>query len=270
MTETANVYRYHRGESPLVISVPHAGVKIPAEMENQIADSAKGLTDTDWFVDRLYAFALDMGATVIAANYSRYVVDLNRPADGASLYPGQFETGLLPHTTFMGEPLYKDGQTPDDAEIKRRKTQYWQPYHDRIEAELKRAKAFHGYAVLWDAHSILSRVPDLFDGKLPDLNIGTNIGASCGEGLGEAVLTEAKKAKAYSSVLNGRFKGGYITRNYGQPDANIHAVQLEIAQTAYMDETSASYDRDKANRLRPVIQNMMEAALGHAKGGNDG
>jgi len=215
------------------------------------------LPDTDWHVAELYDFARDLGASMLVANYSRYVVDLNRAASDEVLYPGQVVTGLCPTKTFSGEDIYTNGALSGDDQAQRVAT-YWQPYHDRIESTLAAIRAEHGYALLWDAHSIPSVVPRLFDGTLPELNIGTNSGKSCAASIETAVVDVAMESP-YSVAANGRFKGGYITRHYGQPASNVHAIQLEIAQRAYMDEASTAFDAEKARRLRGTLRGLLQA-----------
>ena len=258
-------FLFREGRLPLLVSMPHVGLHIPDDIAAGMTDLALTVSDTDWHIDRLYDFLDDLGAGAIAATHSRYVVDLNRPPDGASLYPGQTTTALCPVTTFDGEPLYEDGAAPDEAEVARRVARYWKPYHDRLEAELARLKAAHGYALLWDAHSIRSVVPRLFDGRLPDFNIGTADGASCHPKTAGRVMAVAESARDYSAVLNGRFTGGYITRHYGRPDDDLQAVQLELSQRTYMDEASPYRIRDElAAQVRTVLQSMLEAMLGRA------
>ncbi len=218
----------------------------------------RALPDTDWHVARLYEFAQDMGASMIVANYSRYVVDLNRPPDDEELYPGQLATGLCPLQSFAGEPVYKDGEGVTDAERRDRVTHFWRPYHDRIASELSRLRDEHGNAYLWDAHSIPGVVPTLFDGELPALNVGTWDGRSCDEYAQQAVVAVARQS-GYEWVLNGRFKGGYITRHYGDPARDVHAMQLEIAQRVYMDEGSRTWDESRARRLQKTLKALLEA-----------
>lgn len=253
-------FSYTQGSIPLLISVPHSGVHIPSDISARMTPAALATPDTDWHVDRLYSFAEGLGAHMLVATHSRFVVDLNRPATDENLYPGQNTTGLCPVDTFNEEPVYKDpDDRPDAEEIAHRVDTYWRPYHNKLAETLATIKAQYGYALLWDAHSIRSEVPRFFDGRLPDLNLGTANGKSCAARLAETLLETAKTAEGFSAVLNGRFKGGYITRQYGQPEENIHAVQLELSQITYMDEAPPfSYRPDLANRIRPVLQQLIE------------
>jgi N-formylglutamate deformylase len=256
------VYTLHRGRGPLMVSVPHAGTRVPDEIASRFSDAAKPVPDTDWHVDMLYDFAAGLGATVLIAHYSRYVVDLNRPPDGQSLYPGRATTGLVPVDTFEGEPIYEGDIDPDVSEVVGRVDGYWRPYHAVLERELTRLRDLHGHAVLWDAHSIASRVPCLFDGLLPDFNLGTNDGASCDPDLADAVLTRAEAAEDYTTVLNGRFKGGYITRRYGDPENGIHAIQLEQSQRTYLEEQPPwPFRIDLAKKVQPHLKAMLEACV---------
>nr|WP_262690332.1 N-formylglutamate deformylase [Kordiimonas aestuarii] len=255
------VYTLSRGHSPLIVSMPHSGEAL-GPFAPRMTDAAHRIADTDWHLPRLYAFLGDMGATVLSANYSRYVIDLNRDPSGKSLYPGQNVTELCPTTTFAEEPIYRQGETPGVADVSERTKTYWHPYHTALTAEIERVKAEHGYALLWDAHSIRSHVPRFFEGCLPDFNLGTNEGASCDAGLAQQVYTAAKGAESFTSVLNGRFKGGYITRRYGNPAEDVHAIQLELAQITYMDESYPfAYQDDIAAKVAAPIRRMMEAML---------
>jgi len=253
------IYDFHEGTTPLLISVPHDGRMIPDDIAATMTPAGLAIPDTDWHVAKLYEFARELGASVLVAGYSRYVVDLNRPSTGESLYPGQVTTGLCAAQTFAGDDIYVDGGVSPEEE-QRRITRYWQPYHDQIETVLADLHARFGYALLWDAHSIASVVPRLFDGELPALNIGTNDGSSCAADIAEAVADAAADSQ-YSSVVNGRFKGGYITRHYGEPGNGIHALQLEIAQRTYMDEISGAYDAEQAGKLRETLRVMFGAYL---------
>ena len=257
-----NTFSLHRGRVPLLISLPHDGSFIPDDIAARIRPPARRSPDTDWHVGRLYApLAEALGASVLKPRASRYVVDLNRPADGHALYPGQRETGLVPTVGFDGEPLYVDGEAPDGAEVQRRVNDWWQPYHDALAQELARLHAEHGRVVLWEGHSIRSRVPMLFDGKLPDFNLGTAAGASCDAAL-QTRLRGCLEAQAqFSIAVNGRFKGGYITRHYGRPDAGVQAVQLELVQLNYMDEASFGYDAAKASPVQALIGRMLRICL---------
>ena len=258
-----DVFDFVAGTAPLLVSIPHDGRNLAPGMAENMTASGKSLPDTDWHVRRLYAFADGLRASVIAANYSRYVVDLNRPADDAELYPGQLSTGLCPTRTFAGESIYRDGAEPSAGERRDRVAAYWLPYHDKLQREIDRIVSHFGYALVWDAHSIRAEVPSLFDGRLPDLNIGTNDGLSCTGSLAEAVAKTAA-ASPYSTVSNGRFKGGFITRCYGAPERGVHAIQLELAQHTYMDEASLEYDSRRAETVQTTIRGMLENFMARA------
>ena len=255
------VFKLRQGSSPLLVSMPHIGTFIPSWLTPRLTEAGLSIADTDWHLEHLYDFLDDLDATVIMATHSRYVIDLNRPADNVSLYPGQNTTGLCPVDAFDEAPLYLSNQLPNAAEIQKRIAHYWQPYHDALSVQLSRIKALHGRALLWDAHSIASVVPRFFEGNLPHLNIGTANHASCDAGLAETVYALAAQSN-YESVLNGRFKGGFITRHYGQPADNVHAVQLEIATRAYMQGDDVSkLDEQLSAKLRPTLRAMMQAML---------
>ena len=261
MTGMAN-FTLQRGRVPLLISLPHEGSFIPADIAARMHPAARRSPDTDWHVGRLYEpLAHALGASLIKPLASRYVIDLNRPADGHALYPGQRETGLVPTIGFDGEPLYRDGESPDGAEVQRRINAFWQPYHQALAQELARLRAEHGRAVLWDGHSIRSRVPMLFEGQLPDFNLGTAAGASCGAALQARLQACLESQSRFSFAVNGRFRGGYITRHYGDPDAAVQAVQLELAQINYMDEASFEYDEARAVPVRECIGRMLQMCL---------
>jgi N-formylglutamate deformylase len=253
------LYRFRAGRTPLLVSMPHTGTHVPEWLAPRLARPAKALPDTDWHLEPLYDFLDDLGASVLVATHSRYVVDLNRPPDNANLYPGQDTTGVVPVDTFHNEPLYLPGFAPLEEETRSRIEQYWKPYHAKLAEELARLKKQYGYALLWDAHSILSVLPRFFAGKLPDFNLGTAGGKSCGPGLGEALL---EKVSGYSKVLNGRFKGGYITRTYGDPANMVHAVQLELSEAIYMDEKPPfRFREDMARKVRPYLRQLLEQLL---------
>jgi N-formylglutamate deformylase len=259
-----DVFSFTKGDQPLLISIPHDGRALMPGQAARMTTAGRAIPDTDWFVQELYAFASELGAGVIAANYSRYVVDLNRPADDAALYEGQVSTGLCPTKTFAGLPIYVDAESITATEQHDRVDQYWRPYHGKIISALGDLRDEHGFALLWDAHSIASEVPMLFPGVLMDLNIGTNGGASCGAPC-ELSVTHVAEASDYSSVLNGRFKGGYITRQYGDPGIDIHAIQLELSQRCYMDENNSIYDAGLAARVGETIRKMLIAFIRAAK-----
>jgi N-formylglutamate amidohydrolase len=257
-------FELERRAGPLLISAPHVGTFVPDELAARLTPPGRALVDTDWFADRLYPFAEALGATVLRASWSRYVVDLNRDPSGATLYPGARTTGLCATETFEGEPLYAPGDEPSRDEIAVRRALCFDPYHDALAAELARIKARHGYALLLDAHSIWSPLPLLFDGELPDVNVGTNSGRSCDRDLAEAVA-RVFVGSPYSHVVDGRFKGGYITRRYGNPAHAVHAVQLEINQKTYLAAGSrTAWDDAKASRLSIVLRAACEALLATA------
>ena len=251
-----------RGDSPLVIDVPHAGTFVPDAIATRLTPVARALPDTDWHVEKLLAFAPSIGATLLAATHSRYVVDLNRNPSGAALYPGADNTELCPARTFADEPIYAAGAAPDSAEVSARRTEYFEPYHALLSAEIERVRARHGYAILLDGHSIRSRVPRFFAGRLPDLNLGTADGASCAPAVQSCAAMVLAGASDFSSVVNGRFKGGYVTRHYGEPERGVHAVQLETAQACYMDETPPyPWDPARAAGLMSLLRQLAEALV---------
>jgi N-formylglutamate deformylase len=253
---------FHPGTQPLLLSIPHMGTYVPPAIAARLTEDARRVPDTDWHLDRLYAFARELGASVLQATHSRYVVDLNRPPDNASLYPGQATTSLCPDLSFDGAPLYLDGQSVTDAETATRRDTWWRPYHEQLRRELDRIRAQHGVAMLWDAHSIRSVLPRFFEGKLPDLNIGTAKGASCAPELAQRIQAIAAEVPSHTSVLNGRYTGGYITRQYGRPDEGFHAVQLEMTQCSYMEERwPFDYVPAKAEAIQPHLRRMLEAVL---------
>ena len=257
------IFQFQAGQLPLLISMPHAGIEIPAQLAARMLPPALERADTDWHLPLLYDMAQDLGASTLAATHSRYVIDLNRAPDNANLYPGQDSTGLCPLDTFDKRPLYTEENLPDAEEILARCATYWLPYHVQLQAELARLVAQHGYALLWDAHSIAAQVPRFFTGTLPDLNFGTADGQSCAPGLQQALAAVlAQDAAAYSHVFNARFKGGYITRHYGQPQAQVHAVQLEMSQSVYMNERPPyAYRADLAAAVQPLLRQLLQACL---------
>jgi len=248
------------GDSPLLVSIPHGGTALPQSMTENFSDATFRLADTDWHLRRLYDFATDLGASIIQPHFSRYVIDLNRPPDNAALYPGAKGTQLCPTSNFAEEALYRPGREPSEAEVAQRLATYWQPYHNKLQAELARIKAKHGIAILFEAHSIRSRVPRLFDGRLPDINIGTASGQSCAPAMLEAVNSVLCSQNKYSYVVDQRFKGGYITRAYGQPHNGIHAMQLELSQRTYMsEEFPFHYHDDRAAQVQPLLLQVVKA-----------
>ncbi len=256
------IYTLQQGTVPLLVSMPHIGTNIPTDLRAHYVPRALQVEDTDWHLARLYDFLGELGASVLMPTTSRYVIDLNRPPDDAPMYPGASNTALCPTRFFTGEPLYRSGHEPDAAERARRREKYWQPYHSALNTELARLKTQHGYALLWDAHSIRSEIPWLFDGRLPDLSIGTASGASADEALAAAVVQACNAYPQFSTALNGRFKGGYITRHYGQPDQHIHAIQLEMCQSLYMQEAAPfAFDAARAVLVQPLLMKMVSSPL---------
>lgn len=236
-----------RGRAPLVVSFPHTGTDIPPRIESRLVSPWLGRKDTDWWVHRLYEMAQALDATMLRTPISRTVIDVNRDPSGASLYPGRATTGLCPLTTFDGEALYGAGGEPDSAEVAARRTQYFEPYHAALSTELERLRAEHGLVVLYDAHSIRSCIPRLFDGVLPHFNIGTSDGRTCDAALAAAV-ERACEHSAFTRVTNGRFKGGWTVRHHGRPGLGVHAIQMELACRAYLDEPDAPDEPDKPDR----------------------
>ncbi len=257
-TETFTLYR---GAAPLLVSLPHDGTTLPNDIAARLTPEARRVPDTDWHVSRLYAEARALGASMLVPKFSRYVVDLNRPENDTSLYPGQNTTGLCPAVRFTGEPIYLDGQAPAEAEVHSRVARYWRPYHAALRTELDRLHALQGRVVLWEGHSIKGELPFLFDGRLPDLNLGTASGTSCSPALQAGLEALLEAQGDYDVAVNGRFKGGYITRRYGDPARGVDAVQLEISQRNYMDEDSFEYLPAVAQRLQQLLRCLLEHAI---------
>lgn len=251
----------HRGTAPLLVSLPHDSTHVPDAILARLTDSARHVPDTDWHVARLYDFARELGASILVPSHSRYVVDLNRGEDDVSLYPGQNTTGLCPVRQFDGSPVYLEGMEPGPEEVRERVERYWRPYHQALAAELDRLHAAHGRVVLWEGHSIRGELPFLFDGLLPDLNLGTAGGTSCSPELQERLGLALAGQGDYGWVANGRFKGGHITRHYGRPELGIDAVQLEVSQRCYMDEQSFEWRPERAVSLQLLLRTLLDAAI---------
>ena len=257
-----DVFTLHRGSRPLLVSLPHVGTVIPDELRSAYVERALHVEDTDWYLDTLYDFVRELGASLLVPCFSRYVIDLNRPPENAPMYPGANNTELCPTRFFTGDPLYREGQVPNDAEVARRIEHYWRPYHAALRGELARLKDTHGYAVLFDGHSIKSRLPWLFDGKLPDLNLGTATGAACAPSLRNALSGVLAAHPQFTHVVDGRFKGGHITRHYGHPSQNVHAVQLEMCWSCYMrEEPPIELDPARVARVQPVLRALVDTML---------
>lgn len=256
------VFDLTRGSAPLLLSMPHAGTDLPPGLTDRLSPAARLLPDTDWHVDRLYAFAAEMDISTIRPRYSRTVIDLNRDPDGTPLYPGANNTELCPSTLFDGSRIYIEGREPDRSEIEERKAAYYRPYHDALQAELDRLRTIHGEVALYDAHSIKSVLPRFFDGVLPDFNIGTARGTTADRELVEAAVRVCSNDAPRTCVVDGRFQGGYITRRYGNPAEGVHAIQMELAQRNYMvEEPPFAYEEDRAARLRGTLRRVLEALL---------
>jgi len=259
---TAEIFTLHRGSRPLLISLPHVGQRLPDDQKSRYVDRALQVEDTDWHLDRLYGFAREMGASLLVPQHSRYLVDLNRPPENAPMYPGVNNTELCPTRFFTGDALYRDGQAPDAAEIRRRVQHYWQPYHQALQAELARLRDEHDHAVLFDGHSIKSELPWLFEGRLWDLNLGTADGRSCDPALRQALAEVLAGQQRFSHVVDGRFKGGHITRHYGRPEQGIHAVQLEKCWSSYMTEDAPfAWHDERAGELQPLLRRLVQTML---------
>ncbi|MCP1200525.1 N-formylglutamate deformylase [Notoacmeibacter sp. MSK16QG-6] len=255
-----------RGDSCLVLAMPHAGTWLPAGARAALNETGRALADTDWHIDRLYAGLIPQ-ATIVRANFHRYLIDANRDPGGQSLYPGQNTTGLCPETDFDGLPLYEEDRFPNPEKLQARLAAYHASYHTALAAELDRLRKLHGVVVLYDCHSIRSNIPFLFEGKLPDFNIGTNGGVTCAPVMEAATVDLCAAAEGYTHALNGRFRGGWTTRHYGCPDQGIHAIQMELAQSAYLQSEAApfAYDPAKADRLRPHLTTILETLIALAK-----
>ncbi|WP_375749726.1 N-formylglutamate deformylase [Vibrio sp. HN007] len=254
-------YTFTKGDSPLLISMPHSGTRLLSEMESRLTPEAKSLPDTDWYLPELYRFLGEMPVSVISANYSRYVVDLNRSINDEPLYKTK-TTGLFPEILFSDNPIFLPGMHHTEVLKNTIKTEIWMPYHRKLAAELERIRDKFGYAILFDAHSIASEVPMLFEGQLPDLNFGNNAGLSCSD-LMLARLAQISEKSEYSHVCNGRFKGGFITRSYGQPENNIHSIQLELSQATYLSGSLESYqlDNEKLPKIAALLKQLIESLL---------
>jgi N-formylglutamate deformylase len=249
------------GDAPLILSLPHVGTQVPDDLRECYVPRALALEDTDWHLERLYGIADAMNLTVIAARVSRYVIDLNRPADNAPMYPGAANTELCPTRFFTGDALYRSSP-PDAHEIERRRLQYWRPYHDTLAAQIDRVRALHGYVLLWDGHSIRSQIPWLFHGTLPDLNLGTASGESCHASLRTQLTAALRQQHQFTYAVDGRFKGGFITRHYGCPAEHIHAIQMEMCQSLYMNECAPfDYLESRAECVRPMLHQLIDIAL---------
>ncbi|WP_421577152.1 N-formylglutamate deformylase [Shinella sp. M31] len=253
------VFETHQGTSPVILAFPHTGTDVPADIWARLNDNGRILADTDWHIERLYDGLL-ANATTVRATFHRYVIDANRDPAGVSLYPGQNTTGLVPETDFDGTPIWKDGEAPTEADIAYRLASFHAPYHAALAAEIERVKAIHGVAILYDCHSIRSRIPFLFEGRLPDFNVGTDMGRTCDTAIETATYEVCASAEGYTSILNGRFKGGWTTRHYGKPETGVHAIQMELAQVSHLATEVPPFDLDaaKAEKLRVPLKDILQ------------
>jgi N-formylglutamate deformylase len=256
------IFELHRGTGPLLVSLPHVGRHIPAGLQALYTERALQVEDTDWHLDEVYAFVRGLGASLIVPRHSRFVIDLNRPPENTPMYAGANNTELCPTRFFTGDPIYREGCAPTPEQIDQRRAAYWQPYHDALRDELARLKAAHGHAVLFDGHSIKSELPWLFEGRLPDLNLGTAEGRSCAPSMRAALAAVLANQTTFTQVVDGRFKGGHITRHYGQPGEGVHAVQLEMCWSTYMAETPPfRVDPARTATLEPVLRALLQTLL---------
>ena len=255
---TATVFEVRQGTSPVILGFPHTGTDVPADIWERLNDTGKILADTDWHIHKLYDGLL-ADATTVRATFHRYVIDANRDPDGSSLYPGQNTTGLIPDSDFDGRPIWKDGAGPTEADTAARLAAFHAPYHAALAAEIERVRAIHGIAVLYDCHSIRGNIPFLFDGRLPDFNIGTDMGKTCAPEIEAVTVAIAGAATGYTSILNGRFKGGWTTRHYGKPSTGVHAIQMELAQATHLTTEAPpfAYDTAKAEALRVPLKSIL-------------
>jgi formiminoglutamase len=252
------VFELRQGTSPIILGLPHTGTEVPAEIHDRLNDNGKILADTDWHIHDLSRDLLE-DATSVRATFHRYVIDANRDPSGTSLYPGQNTTGLVPDTDFDGQPIWKDGCEPTQADIAHRLQTFHAPYHAALAAEIERVKSIHGIAILYDCHSIRSQIPFLFEGKLPDFNIGTDLGKTCDPAIERIAVEVTGAAEGYTSILNGRFKGGWTTRHFGQPQTGVHAIQMELAQSTHLitEAPPFAYDDNKAGQLRTHLKTIL-------------
>ncbi|TBW41042.1 N-formylglutamate deformylase [Siculibacillus lacustris] len=273
MSDDASFVVVTRGDAPLILSFPHTGTDLPGAYATRFVSPWLARQDADWHVEQLYGFAVALGATCVRTTVSRSVIDVNRDPSGASLYPGQVTTGLCPTETFEGAPLYRPGEAPDESEIAARRAQFFDPFHAALGAEIARLRAIHPRVVLYDCHSIRSVLPRLFPGTLPQFNIGTNAGAACDARVAAAVEGPCA-ASGLGHVVDGRFKGGWITRHYGAPADGVHAIQMELAWRGYLREPAAvtpetwpvAYDPAHAEPVRAVLQRALDGLLAFARG----
>jgi N-formylglutamate deformylase len=246
--------------APILLSIPHCGTAFPKELINEYEPELyKEQDDTDWFVDQLYDFANAMGITTISAVYSRWVIDLNRHPENRDLYSdGRLITGLCPVTNFLGNAIYKDGRKSiAEDEIQRRLAAYYLPYHQKIAEHLMALKERFGQVLLWDCHSIRKSLPALHKEPFSDLIISDADGQSSAAKLSDTAFLHLSSS-TYSVKRNYPFKGGYITRHFGKPKENQHAIQLEMSKNVYMDDLEKTYVDKKAQKIQTLLKSTLE------------
>lgn len=248
---------------PFILSVPHCGTSFPDELTSHyIPEKMQAPDDTDWFVHELYNFASELGITIVHARYSRWVIDLNRDPESAPLYnDGRIITGLTPNTDFFGDPIYvSEAHEPDMVEVKRRLYTYYWPYYEQVQQLLDARKEQFGKVLLWDAHSIRHFVPTIREDVFPDMILGNNDETTAHPAIIETALNTLRSG-SYGVNHNTPFRGGHITRYFGKPENNVHALQLEMNKILYMDDKELHFHEDRANKVREVLKTTFEALI---------
>ena len=250
---------------PIIVSVPHSGTDFPPELEHDFLTEMRiRADDTDWFVHQLYNFVPDMGISLIHSRYCRWVIDLNRDPESKPLYDdGRIITGLTPHSDFHGNEIYvSQDHYPNEEEINRRLALYYWPYYQKLEELLTERKAEFGQVLLWDAHSIRQFVPGIRKAHFPDLILGSNDRQSAKQGLIDIAMHNLD-GFGFDLKHNDPFKGGHITRYFGNPGENVHALQLEMVKKLYMDDNERIYDEQSAKKIKEMLKQVFEGLLGY-------
>ncbi|GAA4113631.1 N-formylglutamate deformylase [Aquimarina addita] len=245
---------------PILISIPHAGTQFPVEIKHYYKKKMRNhLDDTDWYVHKLYEFAPSLGITIIKANLSRWVIDLNRDPKSIPLYTdNRLITAITPITDFYGNNIYTSSSSePDPIEIQRRLDLYYWPYYRQIETLIADLKKKFGKVLLWDAHSIRHLVSTIQKKPFPDMILGNNDQKTAHPQL---ILTALEKlrSKKFEVAHNTPFKGGHITRYFGKPAQNVHALQLEMNKILYMDDNEITYNTKRASEVQEVLQDTLQ------------